>query len=153
MNSFLILMGLFLYNGCQSGAVSQSPGSGKPAAAVKVTTNKKVYAADEKIVVTISNGLENPITTADQHTFCSVIILERKQEADWQPLKNCTLNAPSREITVQAHLVSTAELAPNPQSAGGIPAGTYRATLVYSVGEHFRPGQAHTVFSEPFSVR
>lgn len=127
--------------------------SDTPAAAVKVTPDKKVYAANEKIVVTISNGLENSITTADQQTFCSIIILEEKQEADWQPVKNCTLNSPSLEVTVQPNFVATAELTPNPQSAGSISTGTYRATLVYSIGEHFRPGQAHTVSSEPFAVQ
>lgn len=124
-----------------------------PAAVVTVVANQNRYATHEKIVITISNGLKEPITTADQQTYCSVIILERQGEGDWQPVRNCTLNSPSLEVTVKPGSVAPFELAPNQISSGSIPPGTYRATLIYTIGEHFGPGQARIVSSEPFTVR
>lgn len=107
----------------------------------------------EEIVVTITNGLDTPITSQDQRTYCSIIIVEQQHAAGWQPVTNCTANAPSQEVTINPDSVATVTLSPNQLSDGIITSGTYRATLLYTTGPSFRPAQTSTASSAQFLVR
>lgn len=145
MYYLFILLGLLL--NCSDAVTTM------PVAEISVKTNKESYRAQEEIVVTIGNGSDSPITSQDQHTYCSIIILEQQHESGWQPVNNCTANAPGQEVTIEPDAVDTVRLSPNQLSDGMITPGTYRATLLYTTGPSFRPAQTSTASSAQFFVR
>ncbi len=122
---------------------------------VMVERDKEAYQVNEKIRITIKNMLEEPVTSMDQQTYCTIILLEEQKETGWLPVKNCTLNAPAREVTINANSseFKIVEIVPDQQSAETLQVGTYRATLVYSKGEHFKPAENSTAYSETFDVQ
>ena len=145
MYYLLILLGLLL--NCNDAVTTM------PVAEISVITDKESYRVQEEIVVTIENGLDTPITSQDQRTYCSIIILEQQLAAGWQPVNNCTANAPGQEVTIHPDSVATVTLIPNQLSDGIITSGTYRATLLYTTGPSFRPAQTSTASSAEFLVR
>lgn len=120
---------------------------------VMIESNKTRYDIDENIEITVRNKTEEPITSMDQQTFCSIILLEIQRDDNWEPLRNCTLNSPAREVTIDADSSETVQLEPSQQFAGSLPAGTYKATLVYSIGKTYIPDQNSKAYSDIFTVQ
>lgn len=122
-------------------------------AKVELIPNKNSYAAKERIEIRVNNSLKRPITAMDQQSYCSIITLEKQQENTWQAIRNCTFNSPALEVTIEAGKSKILELNLHQQTAESLPAGTYRATLVYSVGEHYKISQTTKATSDPFTVQ
>lgn len=150
MYSFFIILSLFLMKSCQLGSEPNTIASGKM---VEVTSEKNIYAENEKIVIKINNNLENPVVAPNQQTYCSTVLLERQEKTNWQPIKNCTLNSPSQDIKINPGSILLVDLDPSQPVYSRLAAGNYRATFIYSMGEHFLPGQSLTVSTAIFTVR
>ncbi len=131
---------------------SNESDSAKSESGIEIKSNKATYDESEKIVITVWNRMEEPVTTMDQHTNCSIILIEQQKETGWQEIKNCTLNAPAREVTIPAGSKETIELISDQPFATNLTIGTYRATLVYTTGEHFKPSQHQIAISDIFTV-
>jgi hypothetical protein len=112
---------------------------------VWVETDKKQYQASEEIVITITNDLDESITTYDQKAFCSIVTLERQEGTNWKEVRNCFSGVPSRFVTLKPHTRTVIKFpALRPSS--------YRVSLVFSPGQTFRFGRSFRVFSAPFRV-
>lgn len=152
MYTLLFLVSSFLYSSCQVYTRPSDAMSGL-VAHVRIQSHQKSYKSSEKLVFTVTNSLDKPISTLNQRTYCSTIVLEKQTETDWQPVSNCTSNSPGIEVTLKADSGTTVELAPGPHALGKMAAGNYRAKLVYTVGDHFMPADTQQVFSEIFAVQ
>lgn len=119
---------------------------------IKIESGKATYDESENIVITIWNNMDRPLTTMDQHTSCSIILIEQRKDSGWQEINNCTLNAPAKEISIPAKSHEKVELIPTQPFAANLPIGTYRATLIYTLGDRFKPRQSQRAFSEIFTV-
>lgn len=126
--------------------VQETPTETSTASGVSVSTDKREYQQDEGIAVTISNNLDTSITTFDQQAFCTVIKLERQEGPGWSEVRDCFSGVPSVEVTLERHSQTSVALP-------ALPTGTYRASLVYSIGETFNFGESFVASSEPFSVQ
>lgn len=153
---------VFLLLGCFSenvGGESESSRSAAMASAdstVAVLTDKDSYESGEVIWVTIANDSDSSITTRDQHSFCTIVTLEKESDNQWASAANCTLNTPSREVTLEPNSETVVEMKPHPsQPSQEIAPGRYRATFTYTPGEHFQPTSSETeVVSSPiFKVK
>lgn len=122
-------------------------------ARVHVETNKQAYQQDEKIIVTITNNLDTSITTFDQQAFCTIIGLEQQSALEWKRISNCLFGVPSRFVTLKPHTETNEKLSPSPPSIPGISTGTYRASILFSVGETFNFGRSFVSSSLPFRVQ
>jgi len=126
--------------------VEETPTETSTASDVSVSTDKKEYQQDEQIAATITNNLDTSITTFNQQAFCTTIKLERREGTGWNEVGVCLSAAPRSEVTLEPHTETVVTLP-------ALPAGTYRASLVFSIGETFDFGESFVASSEPFSVQ
>lgn len=123
---------------------------------VVITTDAATYAPDGTIRVTVHNRLDRAITTVDQQSQCTIVRLERSEGDAWVPVLPCTLNTPSREVTLGPGTEMTVALDPHPSQPAVRPTpGHYRAVLIYTAGPHFEPASSatDTTASAPFTVK
>jgi hypothetical protein len=118
-----------------------------PTSRVFIETDQQKYERDQEVTVTISNDLDTSVTTFDQQAFCSIVRLEQQSGAEWKELKNCIISGPpSRLVTLQPRTKTTVKLP-------SITPGTYRVSLIYSLGEAFHFGNSFAASSTPFYVQ
>lgn len=113
---------------------------------VLVETDKQAYQQGEEVTVTATNNLDTSITTFDQQAFCSIFRLEQTTTEEWKEVRNCFSGAPRRLLTLGPHSKTTVNL-PSPSP------GSYRLSLVFSLGEVFDFGRTHFSYSPQFTVR
>jgi len=110
-----------------------------------VQTDKEEYQQNEEIAVTITNDLDMSITTFNQQSFCTIVRLEIQAGTDWSEVAECSTGAPSVEVTLE----------PGTETVVTLPAlspGTYRASLLFSLGPTFNFGESFVASSAPFGV-
>ena len=113
--------------------------------------DKREYGQNDTIAVTVTNDLDLGITTFDQQTFCSILKLERQIDGEWKDVeKGCFSTVPSTDMTIEPHTELIVKL--RSPSTGLLPSGTYRASLVFTVGESFNFGKSFVAASPPFRV-
>ncbi len=116
---------------------------------VRVVLSSTSYAQGELMTVTIENGLAQAISATDHKTSCSLIQLEKLVNGVWQPVGTCRLQTPTRVVDLAAGSVTAQSVGvPGGQNA----AGTYRATLSYSVPGGGAMGQSGPAHSQTFAV-
>jgi hypothetical protein len=109
---------------------------------VTLTLDKQRYATNDTIVVTIHNGLSQPIWTADHQTNCTIVTAERLQVGQWVAVAHCQLMTPTRMVMLPAgsstpRQLSGAQGTVPPESQAPVPTeswtpGTYRVTFTYA---------------------
>jgi hypothetical protein len=124
-----------------------------PEPALSLTTERNAYAPADAISVTLVNGSAASIYTTDHQTSCSIFSLLLWMGNGWSPVGNCMMMTASRLIEVHPGETVRATLAPGGGSLRPTPwaAGTYRATLRYTLTPH-GPGDAQTLASADFTV-
>lgn len=150
---------IMLLAGC--GLSSQTPGNGTSSGSatptatpghVSVTTNKPQYAPSDTVAVTISNGLASDIVAADHQSNCTVVLIQRQDGQNWQPLNPCRVMTPTRLIPFGAGSTTPVQLQPPASAADhGWPSGTYRIAFSYRQQASFS-APATTVYSAQFTV-
>lgn len=104
---------------------------------VTLTLNKRNYGTNERISVTITNGLSKAITTMDHQSACTVVTLQMQVNNQWQTRSPCLLKTATRLITILAGSSITQSLTPGVTNSW--PNGLYRLVFNYNVGEHLVP--------------
>lgn len=131
--------------------------SGDHSGEVRLTLNKPQYAPEDPLLVTIHNGLDQPIWARDMHSGCTAIVIERAIQGVWQPLEPCAGRRAPQMIPIPATstLVQRIDYAQGTtvDSDGGWPTGSYRATLTYTMSQTFAAEIGTSVHSVQFAVR
>jgi hypothetical protein len=81
------------------------------------------------------------IMVTDHHTSCTYVDLQQQAGGQWQPVGECKLMTPTRQVDLAAGSV-TAQRIFIPSGAGA--GGTYRVALTYNV--------TTTIYSNTFTV-
>jgi hypothetical protein len=142
-----------------SASIPGSPGSAAPETGPPVGSNaspadghvvivleREQYAPGESIVLSVSNGLPDPITTVDQQAFCDVLRLDMEVGAGWEEVRNCISGPPPRDVVIEPGAQRTVTW------EQGLGEGVYRARLVYTIGTVFVAGEALEVISGRLTV-
>lgn len=141
-----------------SAATHTATTSGPTGGAVTLSLGAQSYATTDRIVITIRNG--GATLYVQQHnTSCSMISLQRLVNGVWQPVFPCVNSFPHPTVSrVAADSSVAVPLVPvvtgDAEGTGGVtwPAGTYRATLLYTTSQTASFGQGTTVYSGTFTV-
>lgn len=158
--AFLTCLLMLTLAGCGSSsrlAAHVQPGSGQPTATplsrptstaaassqssvaghVTLTLNKALYAPEDPFLVTIHNGLNHAIWVQDQRSGCTSLTVEHNIGGEWDTVGQCVLTRPARTIAIAAgaSLSQRIDFAQGMDTGSGWPAGTYRVTLAYAVGQ------------------
>lgn len=133
--------------------------SGATSGPVTLTVGSAQYAASDRIVVTIHNGSGAPIYAQQHNTSCSMILLERLVNDVWQPVYPCVNGFPHPTVgRVAAASALVVQLVPivsgDAEATGGVqwPAGTYRATLLYTTNQATAFSQGTAAYSTTFTI-
>ncbi len=151
---FLIIgtvMGATLLLSCGTG----SPGTNEPPplptateGSVTLSTGATSYHPTATIKVTLSNRGNQTIYFADQLTNCSVILLQRQVNANWEDMDNCGLGILSAWHTLDPGKQLTVKLVP--RAGNRWSAGLYRARVRYRPSNNF--SSLITIYSAGFEV-
>lgn len=100
---------------------------------VQVVVEEGSYEPSSTIFVWAGNGLSQCIYTTDHHSDCSIVVLERQVNGNWQPQANCLRATPTQIVALSPMQAAFVQL---PPAAGGTqpgvwPVGTYRVTFSY----------------------
>jgi len=106
------------------------------------------YHPDATFEVTLSNRDNQTIYFADQLTNCSVILLQRQVNGNWEDMDNCGLGILSAWHTLDPGKQLTVKLAPH--AGEHWPAGLYRARVRYRPSNNF--SSLITIYSAGFEV-
>ena len=127
-------MALALLSGC--GQNYSSPGADGPTPPPTATSGQitlyvgaSTYHTHDTIEVTLRNGGNTTIYFLDHLTNCTVILLQRQVNANWEAVQRCLALISTRWHTLDAGQSLVVNLAP--ASNQQWPAGFYRATLSY----------------------
>ena len=101
---------------------------------VTLSVDATLYSTGDPIVVTLNNQSKGTIFFPDHLTNCSVILLQREVDGNWEEVKPCLL----RSATRQHHLDAGQSLDVALQSATQV-VGRYRAALTYRLRESGGP--------------
>ena len=132
------------------------PTAGAPTSGpVTLVLNQSSYGLGDTIKVTIKNGLQSQIFSADHHSDCTPVDLERQSGGTWQTVASCRLEIVTRILPLAAGSSTLQVLAPagTTQSAGSRwPAGTYRIAFSYGVGSAEALTTQTLVYSATFAI-
>lgn len=142
-----------------SAATHTATTSGPTGGAVTLSLGAQSYATTDRIVITIRNGGGATLYVQQHNTSCSMISLQRLVNGVWQPVFPCVNSFPHPTVSrVAADSSVAVPLVPvvtgDAEGTGGVtwPAGTYRATLLYTTSQTASFGQGTTVYSGTFTV-
>ncbi len=135
-------------------AASQSAAAGH----VTLTLNKARYAPEDPFLVTIHNGLNHAIWVQDQQSGCTSLTVEHNIGGEWDTIGQCVLTRPARTVAIAAgaSLSQRIDFAQGMDTGSGWPAGAYRVTLTYAVGQQASASATNggnTTQSAEFSVQ
>ncbi len=138
-----------------SGAGRPLGGLGKPVPTspgkVTITTSARTYARGKVISAVIANGLDRTIYAEDSQSDCSIAVIERQEDASWQPITGCAERRPPVTVAIGASRGRMVLI--NPSSSNfaavlgpsGVPdAGMYRLTFTYWFSDGQEPLVAHS---------
>ena len=121
--------------------------------AVTLTLNASSYTSGQPIIVTIHNGLNTTIMTADHKTSCLMVTLQRQTANAWVDLAPCKSLMPTRLIELAAQSATPVALSNGPQTAtASWSAGTYRITFIYGTSTQSAAAGAGTSYSATFTI-
>jgi hypothetical protein len=105
-------------------------------------------------VVTIHNGLAQPIFARDTHADCTVVQLERLQGGAWQSDPSCIDRQPAPHLDrIDAGDILTQTIPGlNDFTSASWPTGTYRAAVTFTVGPDQSFQQSTIAYSPSFLV-
>ena len=118
--------------------------------------NQTAFGPSDPIHVTIMNGLQTKIYTADHRSDCTLVQLERQSGDTWQAVAPCRLEIATRIVSLAAGSSTPQVLAPvgtSPSTAGSWPAGTYRIAFGYGAGSQEALAQQTVAYSATFVVQ
>jgi len=135
-------------------ATATAGGNAAVANSVTITLDKALYAANDTLTVTITNGLASVITVADHQTNCSIVVLQSQSNGAWQSIRNCRIMTPTRLTHLAAGSVTTVRLVPGGGQIATTPwaAGTYRVVLMYGSAASATPGSGAEATSHTFTI-
>lgn len=99
---------------------------------VTMTINAPSYRANDTITVTLSNQGGQVIFFVDQHTNCTVLLVQQQVGGHWQNIENCYVGRRSFWSTLNPGHQFQVKL--DPPKKGWLP-GRYRVNLDYSIGQ------------------
>jgi hypothetical protein len=114
---------------------------------VTLAVNKPRYATTDPIIMTITNGLATPISTADHHTECTLVTLEHLVDGAWQPVGLCRLMTPTAVVPLDPGLTTEVLGASPPWTAG-----TYRVVLSYFTEPEQARGSGEAAYGVVYSA-
>ena len=97
------------------------------------------------ITITITNGEAQTITTTNHHTNCSILLAEQQIGGQWRPLPDCASMMATRPYSIPPGHTQT-----GPLDTTTWPAGTYRITLEYVLGQQLSSLPMRTAYSATF---
>lgn len=106
------------------------------------------YQTTSTITVTLSNHSTQTIYFPDHLTNCTVVLLQRQVNGNWEAVNKCALAILTRWHSLAPGQSLTVNLAPSPSRPWT--AGIYRATLSYRTSS--RSGPQTTIYSPGFQV-
>lgn len=129
-----------------TGSVSETG----PTPGVAVEVGAATYHVNDTITVNVKNALTEDITVTDHQTSCTIVQLQIQTPSGWQNQGGCAMGTPTRRMPMKSGNTTAVSLSP---SAGQIsakpwPAGTYRVSFTYQIGD----GASQTVVSAPFTI-
>ena len=99
---------------------------------VSMTINALSYRPTDTITVTLNNRGSQAIFFVDQHTNCTVLLMQRQVDEKWQNIENCYVARRSIWSTLNPGQQLQVKL--NPPRGNWLP-GRYRVNLYYSIGQ------------------
>jgi len=120
---------------------------------VTLTLNKTQYGAEDPVIVTVHNGLNESIWLGDSRTSCPSVVLERLMNGQWQPVSRCALGPKPRSTALSAGAQTVVQLDATTgiDTGAGWPKGTYRASLSYTTDQQSASTQT-SVQSTQFTI-
>jgi hypothetical protein len=117
---------------------------------VTIITRENAYCRTESIPIAIRNQSSNPIFVTSGQTFCTIVSLERRENASWQMVGRCPAGAPPGILTIAAGEERVISLGPNSHFYVPLVPGRYRLALAFAGGAD---GQNHRViYSHEFDI-
>lgn len=100
---------------------------------VQVVVEDGSYGPSSTIFVWAGNGLSQCIYTTDYHSDCSIVVLERQVDGNWQPQANCPRATPTQIAALPPMRAAFVQLPPEASGTqpGVWPVGTYRVAFSY----------------------
>jgi archaellum component FlaG (FlaF/FlaG flagellin family) len=99
---------------------------------VTITINALTYRTNDTITVTLNNRGSQAIFFVDQHTNCTVLLMQRQVDGKWQNIENCYVARRSIWSTLNPGQQLQVKL--NPPRGNWLP-GRYRVNLDFSIGQ------------------
>ena len=147
-----MIVGLIMLNGCGYNSTQNGTNSGSQLTAassarttadgiphltsshgpVTITLNAPSYRVSDSITVTLSNQGSRAIFFVDQHTNCTVLVMQQRVDGNWQSIRNCYVGRRSLWSTLNPGHQLQVKL--DPPKKGWLP-GWYRVNLDYSIGQ------------------
>ncbi len=90
--------------------------------------------SSQSLTVLVTNGEAQPILAQDHQTDCTILLAEQHTDGQWRPLRNCAVMTPTRH-----HLLAPSQMLTVSLDVTAWPAGTYRITLAYALGQPRSP--------------
>jgi hypothetical protein len=133
------------YKGTLLGLLEAPP----PRPSVTVSTDKREYAPQQPIVVSVLNNGKDPLAALNGRSYCTIVQLERRVNSGWQPVGRCESFAPMPPVPLPPAQTVKATLPPDPARAPG----EYRCgvTVVRPDATTAR-GEPLTFYSPAFTV-
>lgn len=129
------------------------PGGTMTPGAVTLALSATSYTAGQPIVVTIHNGLNTTIMTADHKTNCSMVTLQMQTANGWVDLAPCKLMIATRLVELAAQSATPIALGSGTQAAtANWGAGTYRVMFTYGTTPQNAPVGAGIIYSATFTI-
>jgi len=125
-----------------------------PEVKVQIAPDRPEYSPTETITAIITNGSDHAIQAFDQQSYCTIVQLQRQENAQWVDVFVCPLNRAPIPTIIGAGETKQVSLLPNPIAPGPNAPGVYRLALTFTnLGENGQPvGDSVTVVSSPFRI-
>jgi hypothetical protein len=120
---------------------------------VQVVVESGEYSRDSTIFAWAGNGLSQCIYATDHQSGCSIVVLERQVNGEWQPQASCRSATPTRSVAlppIQATFIRLTPPAAGAQQATW-QAGIYRVAFGYRLHAD-GSGQPIDVYSTTFTI-
>jgi hypothetical protein len=121
---------------------------------VTILTDRQVYTTKQAIIVTAINGLDKPIVTFDEKSYCSNFYLERQTDLGWQAVAGCPLARVSLPTVIKAHTEYRQTLPVEAYVSGPREPGVYRIEFDYYLADEdgYPIGDDYKVYSDLFKI-
>lgn len=119
------------YNKIQN-AMASRPQLTSTDCTVTMTINALSYRPTDTIIVTLNNQGSQAIFFVDQHTNCTVLLMQRQVDGKWQNIENCYVARRSIWSTLDPGQQLQVKL--DPPRGNWLPS-RYRINLDYSTGQ------------------